>query len=316
MQSNHDDVTRWDETRQCFLDRNGYPASARGLIYNAATGMDGPINKILLEPTLTGTRIRSAGPATNVEVCSGTTANGTGGGLVSNSGKTALSWGEGGNITAMGTPLAMYTNEIRLNGMGDTQFIRYNPSTTSTEIAALNGGRFLTASGGSTIAATWDSNGFQARKYVRSSGAFSASQGGALSIATGGTRRPLPLGAMTNTGVSGSAWGFGSVDAGNVLIAPFTGTIRVMARIWSFAPNDTTSYCHLRIYHPTVDGTFTDSDEGITMGALVNNTQDVRATFFAIATVNEFERVAITGSHLDGASKSIQVLDYHVEYIA
>lgn len=254
MQSNHDDVTRWDETRQCFLDRNGYPANARGSIYNAATGMDGPINKILLEPTLTGTRIRSAGPATNVEVYSGTATNGAGGGLVSNT--------------------------------------------------------------GTTIAATWDSDGIQARKYVRSSGAFSASQGGALSIATGGTHQPLPLGAMTNTGVSGSAWGFGSVNAGNVLIAPFTGTIRVMARIWSFAPNDTTSYCHLRIYHPTVDVTFTDSDEGITMGALVNNTQDVRATFFAIATVNAGERVAITGSHLDGASKSIQVLDYHVEYIA
>lgn len=316
MQSNHDDVTRWDETRQCFLDRNGYPANARGSIYNAATGMDGPINKILLEPTLTGTRIRSAGPATNVEVYSGTTANGAGGGLVSNTGTTALTWGLAGSELAANTTLIMNGYEVRLNGLGDPQFIRYNSSNINVEIGSFTGGRILTGSGGSTIAATWDGNGFQARKYMRSSGAFSASQGGALSIATGGTHRPLPLGAMTNTGVSGSAWGFGSVDAGNVLIAPFTGTIRVMARIWSFAPNNTSSYCHLRIYHPTVDGTFTDSDEGITMGALVNNTQDVRATFFAIATVNEFERVAITGSHSDGASKSIQVLDYHVEYIA
>lgn len=314
MQSNHDDVTRWDETRQCFLDRNGYPANARGSIYNAATGMDGPINKILLEPTLTGTRIRSAGPATNVEVYSGTTSNGTGGGLVSNSGKTALSWGEGGNITAMGTPLAMYTNEIRLNGMGDTQFIRYNPSTTSTEIAALNGGRFLTSSGGSTIATTWDSNGFQARKYMRSSGAFSASQGSTLTVAAA-TRSLLPLGTMTNTGVSGSAWTSGTIGSGNVLVAPFTGTIRAHVRVCSFASNTAANYIFLRVYNPSVDATFSDGDEIITIGALSNGTQDYRGAGFAIVAVSAGERIGIAAHNGGGGGKDFQVLDYHLEYI-
>lgn len=314
MQSNHDDVTRWDETRQCFLDRNGYPASARGLIYNAATGMDGPINKILLEPTLTGTRIRSAGPATNVEVYSGTTANGTGGGLVSNSGKTALSWGEGGNITAMGTPLAMYTNEIRLNGMGDTQFIRYNPSTTSTEIAALNGGRFLTSSGGSTIATTWDSNGFQARKYMRGSGAFSTSQGSTLTVAAA-ARSLLPLGTMTNTGVSGSPWTTGTIGSGIVLVAPFTGTIRAHVRVCSFASNTAENYIFLRVYNPSVDATFSDGDEIITIGALSNGTQDYRGAGFAIVAVSAGERIGIVAHNGGGGDKNFQVLDYHIEYI-
>lgn len=314
MQSNHDDVTRWDETRQCFLDRNGYPANARGSIYNAATGMDGPINKILLEPTLTGTRIRSAGPATNVEVYSGTATNGAGGGLVSNTGTTALTWGLAGSALAANTTLIMNGYEVRLNGLGDTQFIRYNSSTINVEIGSFTGGRILTGSGGSTIAATWDSNGIQARKYMRSSGAFSASQGSTLTVAAA-TRSLLPLGTMTNTGVSGSAWYTATIGSGNVLVAPFTGTIRAHVRVCSFASNTAANYIFLRVYNSSVDATFSDGDEIITIGALSNGSQDYRGAGFAIVAVSAGERIGIAAHNGGGGDKNFQVLDYHIEYI-
>lgn len=315
MQVNYDDVVRWDESQKCYLDRSGYPVSSRSSIYKSATGMDGPINKLILEPTRNGTRIRSAGQGTNVEVVSGVAADGSGGGLVSNTGKTALSWGDGGYVTSLGTPLALYCNEIRFNGLSDTQFARYNPSNTSLEIAALSGGRFLTASNGTTLSATWDGNGIQARKYARGSGAYSTNAGAVLSIAQS-TRKPLPLGTMNNTGVSGSPWTMGTVDTGNVLVAPFTGTVRVMGRIWSYQPNNVAVYCHVRIYDPSNDGVFNDVDEGITMGGLANAAQDIRTSFFSIATVNAGERIAITATHEAAGSKSFVVLDYHVEYIA
>lgn len=315
MQTNYDDVTRWDDNRQCFLDRNGYPVSNRATIYKSATGMDGPINKLVLEPTSTGTRIRSSGQSTNVQIVSGTAADGSGGGLISNTGTTAVTWGDGGYITSMGTPLAMYGNEIRLNGMSDTQFVRYNATTASTEIAALSGGRLLTASGGSTLAANWDSNGIQARKYVRGSGAFSASAGALLSIAPS-TRKPLPLGTMTSTGVSGSPWTINTIDTGNVLIAPFTGTVRVIARIWIYAPNTAANYCHIRVYNPSNDGVFVDQDEGVTLGSLSSGAQDIRTAIFSIVTVSAGERIALTATHEAAAAKNFVVLDYHVEYIA
>ena len=262
MQSNYDDVTRWDDSRQCFLDRNGYPVSNRATIYKSATGMDGPINKLVLEPTSTGTRIRSSGQTTNVQIVSGTAADGSG-----------------------------------------------------TEIASLNGGRFLTESGGTTLAATWDGNGIQTRKYVRGSGAFSASAGASISIAPG-ARAPLPLGTMTSTGVSGSPWTINTIGSGNVLIAPFTGTVRVMARIWCFAPNTAANYCHIRVYNPSNANVFVDQDEGLTLGSLASGAQDIRTAIFSIVTVSAGERIAITATHEAVAEKNFVVLDYHVEYIA
>mgnify|MGYP000496955605 CR=1 FL=1 len=267
MQANHDDDTRWDESRQCYLDRNGYPVSSRGSIYNAPTGMDGPINKLMLEPTSSGTRIRSATTVTQLEV---------------NSRITNLRSG--------------VSNSIVTNG------------TNTIDITTSSGGQFRT-SDGTTIAATWNSDGFQGRKCMKNCGMYSTSIASARQIAQN-ERKLLPLGFGTSLAVSGSSWTTGTIDSAQVAIAPLSGVVRCFARVYAQAPNTTMNYCWFRKY---VGDVFYDDDEAVATGGV--SIGDIRTTLFALVNVAAGEKIGIAVENLN-TTKNFQVLDWHFEYIA
>lgn len=325
MQANHDDARQWDDSRQCYVDRYGYPISSRASIYKAPTGMDTLMNKIMVEPTLGGTRLRSSTNNTNVEVATGQNSTGyvnvgntnaivynnTGGALIAPSGGLAMTWSDNGvALGSLSGTLVMNMNEIRLQGVSDANYIKYSTTNNNTEIGSFNGGRFV--SNGATTTATWDTNGFQARKYMRSSGAFSALVSATRTV-NQNERKLLFLGTMTNAGVSGSAWTSSSIDGGTVLTAPFTGTVRGFVRIYCPSPNSTMNYCFFRVYHPTNDTSFTDGDEGLSLGGV--SVGDIRGCMFSLFTVNAGERIGVAVENLN-TSKNYQILDYHFEYIA
>lgn len=268
MQANHDDDTRWDDSRQCYLDRNGYPVSSRGSIYNAPTGMDGPINKLFVEPTTVGTRIRSTTTSSQVEI---------------NSQITNLRSGLHNSIVTTGT--------------------------NSIDITTFNGGQFRT-SGGTTVAATWNSDGFQGRKCMKNSGMYSSSAASVLQIAQN-DRRLLPLGSGTNLGVSGSSWTMGTIDSAQVAIAPLSGVVRCYARVYAQAPNSTMNYFWFRKY--TTADVIVDDDEALATGGV--SLGDIRASMFALVNVAAGEKIGIAAENLN-TTKNFQVLDWHFEYIA
>lgn len=269
MQADYDDDTRWDESRQCYLDRNGYPVSTRGAIYNAPTGMDAPINKLFIEPTGSGTRIRSTTQNKNVEI-----------------------------------------NASHFNLKAGYQSVAQGASNT-IDITSFLGGKFQTT-GGTTIAATWNSDGFQGRKCMKNSGMFSASVGSTRQILQN-ERRVLPLGVGTNTGVTGSSWTMSTIDDAQTAVAPFSGTVRCFARVYAQAPNGTMNYCFFRVYSPTDSNTYADNDEAVATGGV--SLGDIRTTMFAIILVAAGERIGIVVENLN-AAKNFQVLDWHFEYIS
>lgn len=267
MQANHDDDTRWDESRQCYLDRDGYPVSSRGSIYNAPTGMDAPINKLFIEPTGSGTRIRSTTQNTNVEI-----------------------------------------NTSQFNLKAGYQSVTQGASNT-TDITSFLGGKFQT-SGGTTIAATWNSEGFQGRKCMKNSGMYSSSPASTRQIAQN-DRRLLPLGSGTNLGVSGSSWTTGTIDSAQVAIAPLTGVVRCFARVYAQTPNSTMNYFWFRKYTTADD--IVDDDEALATGGV--SLGDIRASMFALINVGAGEKIGIAAENLN-TTKNFQVLDWHFEYIA
>lgn len=281
MQTNYDDTTRWDDTRKIYVDRHGYSLTTpRSLIVNAPAAADTTPNKVVFEPTAEGARLRvPGGPAQQV---------------------------------ALAGPLVMNNNEIRLQGSTDSNFLRYNTTNSNVEIIGYNGTRILTGTNGSTNASQFDSNGLQSRKYARNSSAFSPLMGNFIPVPQY-TRTLLHLGALTNTGVSGSAWTSSAIGSGTVLTAPFTGTLRVSGRVASFGPNTNPSYLFVRIYHPSADATFTDYDE---LATVTGGAYDLRFSFMGIFTINASERVGLVGLNDNASTKNIQIIDYHFEYIA
>lgn len=281
MNADYSDTVKWDETRKTYVDAYGYSSTQRSRFVTPA--------KIIAVPSEEGINLSVPVSSKKIELSSQLTMTGT-------------------------APIVMNSNYIRLQGLTDSQSIRYNTSNSNVEINGFTGTRILTGTSGATIATTLDSNGFQARKYTRSSGAFSTSQGSTMTVAAA-TRSLLPLGTMTNTGVSGSAWYTATIGSGNVLVAPFAGTIRAHVRVCSFAPNTAANYIFLRVYNSSLDATFSDGDEIITIGALSNGSQDYRGAGFATVTINAGERIGIAAHNGGGSSKDFQVLDYHIEYI-
>lgn len=281
MQSNYDDTTSWDESRKIYIDRYGYSLTTpRSVVVNAPAAADTTPNKVVFEPTAEGSRLRVPGGISQPVALTG--------------------------------PLLMNNNAVRLQGSTDSNFIRYNTTNSNVEIIGFTGTRILTGTNGATNASQFDSNGLQSRKYARNSSVFSASPG-AVTACPQNVRTLLPLGAITNTGVSGSVWSSGTIGSGTVLTAPFTGTLRVSARVTSFQPNAATSYCFVRIYDAIVDSTFVDGDE---LATITGTSADIRLGVMGIFTITTGERVGLIGLNEGAATKNMQIQDYHFEYIA
>jgi len=213
--------------------------------------------------------------------------------------------------TTLGTQLNANQKLIRLKDATANTYVKYESTLDGIEIAGVGGGRFW--HNGTNNAAQWDASGFQARKYMRSCGAHCQS-GTTLSVATS-TRKLLPMGTLTSMGVSGSNWSSTAIDTGNAAVAPFTGTIRVWARVYYTAVGVQPYYGFVRVYNSANNSIFTDGDEIITGGGLGNNA-DIRTSGFCIVTVNAGEKVGIAVEQASGANKSIQLLDFMAEYIA
>ena len=213
--------------------------------------------------------------------------------------------------TTLGTQLNANQKLIRLKDATANTYVKYETTLDGIEIAGVGGGRFL--HNGTNNAAQWDASGFQARKYMRSCGAYCQS-GASLSVATG-TRKLLPMGTLTSMGVSGSNWSSTAIDTGNAAVAPFTGTLRVWARVYYTAVGMQPYYAFVRVYNSANNSIFTDADEIITGGGFSNNA-DIRNSGFCIVTVNAGEKVGIAVEQGSGANKSLQLLDFMAEYIA
>lgn len=213
--------------------------------------------------------------------------------------------------TTLGTQLNANQKLIRLKDATANTYVKYESTLDGIEVAGVGGGRFL--HNGSNNAAQWDASGFQARKYMRSCGAHCQS-GTTLSVATG-TRKLLPMGTLTSMGVTGSNWSSTAIDTGNAAVAPFTGTLRVWARVYYAAVGVQPYYAFVRVYDSANNSIFSDADEIITGGGLGNNA-DIRNSGFCIVTVNAGEKVGIAVEQGSGANKTLQLLDFMAEYIA
>lgn len=326
MNADYSDTVKWDEARKTYVDAYGYSSTQRSRFVTPA--------KIIAVPSEEGINLSVPVSSKKIEFSSDVVAEKNfdvdgdsfvlGDGTVNGSNVVNGSVIVGGNQTVTGTttlnsqltmagtaPIVMNSNYIRLQGLTDSQSIRYNTSNSNVEINGFTGTRILTGTAGATNAAQFDANGLQSRKWARNSSAFTTATGNIIALPQN-IRTLLPLGAMTNAGVSGSAWTSGTIGSGTVLTAPFTGSIRVSARIASFSPNNATSFCFLRIYHPTNDGSSVDYDE---LSTITGTTADIRVAVMGIFPINQSERVGLVGLNEGATTKNMQVLDYHFEYV-
>lgn len=327
MNADYADTVKWDDSRKTYVDAYGYSSTQRSRFAAPA--------KMAVIPSSTGVKLSIPVATSTIELGNNVEAqrdlvvegdeflfgDNTSFGLTNItqlgvSGSATITGGTTMNsqLTMSGTaPIVMNSNYIRLQGPTDSQTIRYNTTNSNVEINGFTGTRILTGTSGATNATQFDANGPQARKWARSSGAFSDAVGTITAVPQNAVT-VLPLGTMTNVGVSGSAWTSATLLGGTCLVSPFAGTIRVSARVASFAPNASTSYVFLRSYHPTDNNTVIKSDE---LATITGTSADIRVAVMGIIVIaTAGERIALIGLNDGATTKNMQILDYHVEYIA
>lgn len=299
MNADYSDTVKWDETRKTYVDAYGYSSTQRSRFVTPA--------KIIAVPSEEGINLSVPVSSKKIEFSSDVVA----GKNFDVDGTTTLN----SQLTMAGTaPIVMNSNYIRLQGLTDSQSIRYNTSNSNVEINGFTGTRILTGTNGATNASQFDANGLQSRKYARSSGAYSTNPGTSRSV-TQNTRSLLFLGPTFNNGVSGSSWSAQNIDGGSVVVAPFAGTIRASARIYMESPNTSMQFLFFRIYHPTNNASYVDGEEGLSAGGVSSASYDLRDTMWGIFVVAAGERIGIAADNTN-TTKSFTVLDYHFEYIA